>query len=127
MRRSESLPFIKNAATDIIHPDLRNSGGFLENKRMADLADLYSLPVANHNTGSIVNGMASITWGASIRDYLFCETVFFDRGWMDDVILHDGPLCQEGYVKVPEKPGLGIELNPDVVKPNLVPGEKWWG
>ena len=126
MRRSESLPFIKNAATDIVHPDLRNSGGFLENKRMADLADLYSLPVANHNTGCIVNGMASVTWGASVRDYLFCETVFFDGGWMDDVILHDGPLCKGGYVKVPEVAGMGVELNPDVVKPNLAAGEVWW-
>jgi L-alanine-DL-glutamate epimerase-like enolase superfamily enzyme len=127
MRRSEALPFIVNAATDIIHPDLRNSGGFLENKRMADLADLYSLPVANHNSGSIVNGMASINWGASIRDYLFCETMYFDGGWMDDIILHKGPLCEKGFVSVPDKPGLGIELNPDVVKAKLIAGEIWWG
>jgi len=125
-RRSEALPFIKNAATDIIHPDLRNSGGFLENKRMADLADLYSLPVANHNSGSIINGMASVNWGSTIRDYLFCETMYFDGGWMDDIIIHDGPLCENGHVEVPDKPGLGIELNPDVVKAHLVPGEVWW-
>jgi L-alanine-DL-glutamate epimerase-like enolase superfamily enzyme len=127
MRRSEALPFITNVATDIIHPDLRNSGGFLENKRMADLADLYNLPVANHNSGSIVNGMASVNWGASIRDYLFCETMFFDGGWMDDVIVHDDPLCKNGFVTVPDKPGLGIELNQDVVQANLAPEEIWWG
>ena len=45
---------------------------------------------------------------------------------MDDVILHDGPLCKGGYVKVPEVAGMGIELNPDIVKPNLVAGEVWW-
>jgi L-alanine-DL-glutamate epimerase-like enolase superfamily enzyme len=127
MRRAEALPFIVNAAVDIIHPDLRNSGGFLENKRMADLADLYFLPVANHNTGSIVNGMATVHWASTIRDYFACETVFFDGGWMEDVIIHDGPLCQGGFVTVPDKPGLGIELNPDTVKAHLAPGEKWWG
>jgi len=127
MRRQESMPFITNAAIDIVHLDLRNSGGFLENKRIADLADLYSLPVANHNTGSIVNGMASVNWGSSIRDYMACETMYFDGGWMDDIILHDGPLCKNGFVTVPDKPGLGIELNPDVVKGHLVPGETWWG
>ena len=127
MRRAEALPFIVNAAVDIIHPDLRNSGGFLENKRMADLADLYFLPVANHNTGSIVNGMATIHWASTIRDYFACETVFFDRTWMDDVIVHEQPLCQDGFVTVPDKPGLGIELDPDVVKAHLSEGESWWG
>lgn len=127
MRRAEALPFVTNAAIDILHPDLRNSGGFLENKRMADLADLYFLPMANHNTGSVVNGMASVHWASTIRDYFACETVFFDGGWMDDVIVHAGPLTQDGFVTVPDQPGLGIELDPDVVKAHLAPGETWWG
>ena len=127
MRRADALPFVVNAAVDILHPDLRNSGGFLENKRMADLADLYFLPVANHNTGSIINGMATIHWASTIRDYFACETVFFDGGWMDDIIVHDKPLCRDGFVEVPDKPGLGIELDPDVVKAHLASGENWWG
>ncbi|MCZ6671954.1 MAG: mandelate racemase/muconate lactonizing enzyme family protein [Verrucomicrobia bacterium] len=127
MRRSEALPFVINSAIDILHPDLRNSGGFLESKRMADLADLYFLPMANHNTGSIVNGMASVQWASSIRDYLACETVFFNGGWMDDVIVHNEPLSKNGFVELTDKPGLGIELDPDVVKAHLVPGETWWG
>ncbi|MEZ5364189.1 MAG: mandelate racemase/muconate lactonizing enzyme family protein [Bryobacterales bacterium] len=125
-RRADALPFVVNAAIDILHPDLRNSGGFLENKRMADLADLYFLPMANHNTGSIVNGMATIHWAATVRDYLACETVFFQRDWMDDVIVHDKPLCVDGFVTVPEKPGLGIELNREVAEAHLADGEKWW-
>ncbi len=127
MRRAEAAPFIVNSAIDIVHVDLRNSGGFLENKRIADLADLYYMPTATHNTGSIVNGMASVHWASSIRDYLACETVYFEGGWADDVILRDGPLCENGYAKVWDKPGLGIELNPDVVKAHLLPGEVWWG
>ena len=39
MRRQEALPFVINHGCDILHPDLRNSGGFLETKRMADMAD----------------------------------------------------------------------------------------
>ncbi len=127
MRRSDALPFVVNSAVDILHLDLRNSGGFLESKRCADLADLYSLPMANHNTGSIVYSMAAVTWGSTVRDYLGLETVFFEGGWMDDVIVHDKPLCRGGFVDVPNGPGLGITLNPDVVKAHLAPGEEWWG
>ena len=126
MRRSEAMPFIQNSALDIIHPDLRNSGGFLENKRMADMADLHAIPTANHNSGSIVNTMASINWASSIRDYLACETFFLDGGWMDDLIIHDGPICKNGFVEVPNGPGFGIELNKEAVKENLADGEVWW-
>ena len=45
---------------------------------------------------------------------------------MDDVILHDGPVFKDGYIEVTQKPGLGIELNPDVVKAHLAQGETYW-
>jgi len=43
------------------------------------------------------------------------------------VILHDGPVIRDGHITVPDKPGLGIELNPDVVKAHLAQGETYWG
>ena len=46
---------------------------------------------------------------------------------MDDVIIHDGPIIQEGSVKLSDRPGLGLELNPDVVKAHLASGERYWG
>jgi L-alanine-DL-glutamate epimerase-like enolase superfamily enzyme len=39
----------------------------------------------------------------------------------------EGPYIKNGYVQVNEKPGLGIELNPDVVKAHLAEGETYWG
>ncbi len=127
MRRADALPFVLNRGCDILHPDLRNTGGFLETKRMADLADLFALPMANHNTGSLVNTMATIQWASSIRDYLACETIIGKGDWMDDVILHDGPVVKDSFVQAPTKPGLGIELNPDVIQAHLFRGEVWWG
>ena len=126
-RRHGFKDFIINHAADIMQPDIRNTGGLLETKKIADLADLFYLPLCHHNTGSVVNTMASVTSAASIRDYLACETVVGKRDWMDDVILHDRPIVEGGHIKVPEKAGLGIELNPDVVKAHLAEGETYWG
>jgi L-alanine-DL-glutamate epimerase-like enolase superfamily enzyme len=126
-RREGFKDFILNGGADILHPDLRNSGGFLETKRIADLAHIYGLPMATHNTGSQVNTYATCQWAASIRDYLSCETVTGEGGWMDQVLVLDGPYIKDGFIQVSDKPGLGITLNPDVVKAHLAAGETYWG
>ena len=126
-RREGFKDFILNGGADILHPDLRNSGGFLETKRIADLAHIYGIPMATHNTGSQVNTYATCQWAASIRDYMSCETVTGEGGWMDQVLMLDGPYIKDGFIQVSNKPGLGITLNPDVVKAHLAAGETYWG
>jgi L-alanine-DL-glutamate epimerase-like enolase superfamily enzyme len=126
-RREGFLPFILNQGSDVLHPDLRNSGGFLETKRIADLAHVFGLPMANHNTGSQVNTYASAQWATSIRDYIGLETITGEGGWMDQVLLLDGSYIKDGFIQATDKVGLGIELNPDVVRAHLAPGEAWWG
>lgn len=126
-RRHGFKDFIVNSAIDLLNPDLRNTGGLLETKKIADLADLFYIPLCNHNTGSVICTMATVQWAAAVRDYMVCETVVGKRDWMDDVIVHDGPLVQDGFIKAPGKPGLGIALDPDVVKAHLAEGERYWG
>jgi L-alanine-DL-glutamate epimerase-like enolase superfamily enzyme len=126
-RREGFKDFILNGGADILHPDLRNSGGFLETKRIADLAHIYGIPMATHNTGSQVHTYATCQWAAAIRDYMSCETVTGEGGWMDQVLMIDGPYIKDGFVQVTDKPGLGITLNPDVVKAHLQAGETYWG
>lgn len=46
---------------------------------------------------------------------------------MDQVLVLDGPYIQDGFLRITSKPGLGVELNPDVVKVHLAQGEQWWG
>jgi L-alanine-DL-glutamate epimerase-like enolase superfamily enzyme len=125
-RRHGFKDFIINQGCDILHPDLRNTGGFLETKRIADFAEVFYLPMATHNTGSVVATMATAHWASTIRDFLACETVVGRRDWMDDVIIHDGLIIQGGFVTPSDKPGLGLELNPDVVKAHLAAGETYW-
>jgi L-alanine-DL-glutamate epimerase-like enolase superfamily enzyme len=126
-RREGFNDFLVNQALDILNPDLRNSGGFLETKRIADMAEVYGLPIATHNTGSQLNTWATCQWAASIRDFIVCETITGRGGWMDQLLLLDGPYIDGGFIRLNDKPGLGVELNPDVVKAHLADGETWWG
>jgi len=117
-----------NQAADILNPDLRNSGGFLETKRIADMADTYGLPMCTHNTASQLHTWANCQWAGAIRDFITCETITGEGGWMDQVLALDGPYIEKGFIRVnTTRPGLGVDLNPDVVKANLAPGEVWWG
>jgi L-alanine-DL-glutamate epimerase-like enolase superfamily enzyme len=125
-RREGFKDFIVNQGCDILHPDLRNSGGFLETKRIADMAAMYGLPMANHNTGSQVFTYSTIQWASTIRDYVACETITGQGGWMDQLLVLDGPYIKDGYIRVPDKPGLGITLNDDIVLAHLAPGETGW-
>ena len=125
-RRQGFKEFILNQGCDIVQLDIRNAGGLLESKKIASLAELFDLPMAAHSTGSALSTMATVQWAASVRDFLGAETAIGRRNWMDDAIVHEGPLVAEGHIAVPRKPGLGIELNPEVVKANLAEGEKYW-
>ncbi len=45
---------------------------------------------------------------------------------MDQVVLGDRPSIRDGYIWLNDKPGLGIELNRNVVESHLAQGETWW-
>ena len=126
-RRQGFKDFILNQAMDIAQPDIRNTGGLLETKRIADLAEIFGVPMANHNTGSLICTMATIQCAAAIRDYTACETVLGRGGWMDEVLVLPTRPIRDGFIELPNKPGLGLELNSDVVKAHLGSGETWWG
>jgi L-alanine-DL-glutamate epimerase-like enolase superfamily enzyme len=126
-RRQAFKDFAVNQGCDVFHPDLRNTGGFLEGKRIADLAEVFYLPMAAHNTGSVVATLATAHWASTVRNFLASETVVGRGDWMDDVVVHDGRVIRDGFLRPADRPGLGLELDPDVVKAHLAPGEAYWG
>ena len=46
--------------------------------------------------------------------------------WEKFIVL-EGPIIKGGKIQIPDKPGLGVELNEDKIRANLFPGEQWWG
>ncbi|MCL6544070.1 MAG: mandelate racemase/muconate lactonizing enzyme family protein [Bryobacteraceae bacterium] len=117
-------PFIENRAVDMIHPDPLTSGAIRETKRIADYASMFGIPTAVHFAGSPVGCMASVHMIATIKDFVAMENHAVDIPWWDDLVTGlPKPIVQNGYITVPDKPGLGVELNEEVCKQHLrVPG-----
>lgn len=111
---------------DVVHIDIPKSGGLLESKRIHDLADNYYISTSAHNPASPVGTIASAHAAASMRDFRVHELAKY-IDWWQDLVVHDGPIFEAGYYRIRDKPGLGIELNADVAKAHLAPGETWWG
>ena len=110
-------PFIENRAVDIIHPDPLTSGALRETKRIADYASLYGIPTALHFAGSPVGCMASVHMVATIKDFVAMENHAVDMPWWGDLVTGlPKPIIQNGYIQVPDTPGLGVELNEEVVQ-----------
>ena len=111
---------VDHRAVDIIHPDMETSGGILETKRIADYANRHHIPAAFHFAGSPVGCMASVHCIATVENFLSMENHAVDIPWWNDLVTGiPNPLVKDGYIDVPETPGLGVELNDDVVKEHL--------
>ncbi|MGE5568284.1 MAG: mandelate racemase/muconate lactonizing enzyme family protein [Rhodospirillales bacterium] len=108
-------------AVDVIHPDLSTSGGILETKRIGDMAQEYGIPMALHMAGSPVAVFASVHCAAATENFLVMENHSVDIPWWDDLVEGvEKPICNKGFIKVPDGPGLGITLNEEVVKQHLL-------
>lgn len=113
-------PLIDNRAVDIIHPDPETSGALMETKRIADYADQQRISTAVHFAGSPVGCMASVHMASTIRNFVAMENHAVDMPWWDDLVTGPSkPIIQQGYIPVPDSPGLGVELNEEVVKEHL--------
>jgi L-alanine-DL-glutamate epimerase-like enolase superfamily enzyme len=113
-------PFINRGAIDIAHCDMETSGGLLETKRIGDYCFRYGVKVMFHQAGSPVGAMASAHCACTIPGFVCMENHAMDIPWWDDLVTGvEKPLIQDGHYTVPQKPGLGIELNEEVVKQYL--------
>jgi L-alanine-DL-glutamate epimerase-like enolase superfamily enzyme len=114
-------PLIEKHAVDIVHPDLASSGGLLETKRIGDYAEEYGIAMAMHQAGTPISFMASVHCAAATQNFLALEHHSVDLPWWEDLVVKtDGnPIITKGFAPVPDSPGLGIELNEDVVKEHL--------
>jgi L-alanine-DL-glutamate epimerase-like enolase superfamily enzyme len=116
-------PLIASHAVSVIHPDILTCGGASELKRVADMADDNGIAVAIHMAESPVACMAAVHVAAAMHNVMALEFHSADVPWWKDIATGlEDPLLQDGYINVPDGPGLGIEaLNDPLLSAHLNP------
>ena len=110
----------ENHAVDIIHPDLASSGGLLETKKIGDMAQEYGVAMAMHFAGTPISFFANVHCAAATENFIALEHHSLDTPFWDDLVTGPvKPIVQNGFIPVPETPGLGVELNEEVAKEHL--------
>jgi L-alanine-DL-glutamate epimerase-like enolase superfamily enzyme len=119
---------IDQRAVDMIHPDLATAGGILETKKIGDYAEEHGLAMAMHFAGSPISFMANVHCAAATENFVALEHHSTEVPWWEDLVTGiEKPFNRQGFAHVPEAPGLGVELNLDVVKQHLMRGEDCFG
>jgi galactonate dehydratase len=115
---------LEMGAVDIIMPDLQKAGGLGEGQRIANLANLYYVPFAPHMVASYLGAMAACHVCASVPNFMILEwqTYFDTQPMYKEIVSYDGPQVEKGFIRVSEKPGIGVEINEDAMRKYATPG-----
>lgn len=115
-------PVLEAHAADIMQPDVGNTGGIFEAKKIAAMAEAYSMRVAPHNCGSSLLTAASLQLAACIPNFMIQEIYPYfpeDPGYVQ--VLENPPerTVKDGRMAIPDGPGLGVRLDHAAVAPFL--------
>lgn len=116
-------PLLTNRALSVIHPDILTSGGILENKKIGDLAQRHGVAMAVHMAESPVSAYACVHSVAATENFYVLENHSVDVPWWDDMVIGaPKKIVQNGFIQVPDKPGLGVDdYNDEVIREHLHP------
>lgn len=105
-------------AVDIIMPDVKHCGGLQEGRNIAALAALHNVAVSPHNPSGPVSTFASAQLCASMTNFDILEYQWGEVDWRSDLVTPPERF-ENGTISVPDGPGLGVELNDQLVREHL--------
>jgi len=110
---------------DAVMPDMQKAGGLGEGQRIANLANLYYIPFAPHMVASFLGAMACAHVCVSVPNFLIMEwqSYFHTNPMYKEIVTFDeGDWVEKSFIKVSEKPGIGVDINEEAMKKYAVPG-----
>jgi L-alanine-DL-glutamate epimerase-like enolase superfamily enzyme len=116
--KEDFIKLIDMGAVDAIHPDLASAGGILETKKIGDYAMEHGVPMAMHFAGSPFSFMANVHCASATENFISLEHHSLDVPWWNDLVTPQ-PEIVDGFAVVPDRPGLGVDANPEVIKEHI--------
>jgi L-alanine-DL-glutamate epimerase-like enolase superfamily enzyme len=111
----------------ILSPDVQKIG-IWEGRKLSDLADLHYVNLTWHNISSPIGTMAGVHLAAASPNFLALEWHAESVPFFDQILANqEPPLIRKGRIKVPDLPGLGIEVEEDVIYRYRKRGERFFG
>jgi len=106
--------FCSRHLVNYIQPDVVHAGGILELKKIGAIAETYRIEMAPHNPQSNVSTMASLHVDATTPSCTIQEYAPQRDQWIVDLFKGTGPVIQRGFAELPDRPGLGVELDEQI-------------
>ncbi|MHA6619360.1 mandelate racemase/muconate lactonizing enzyme family protein [Pseudonocardia sp. DLS-67] len=117
---------LEKGAVDVIEPDVPKCGGLAEAKKIANLAEMHYVPFAPHLVSTPLGTMATAHQCGAIPNFLVQEWHALEEREVWDSYVHapdgSGSIVKDGYITLPDTPGIGVELDMDGVRKHAVPG-----
>ena len=104
---------------DAVMPDMQKCGGLGEGQRIANLANLYYIPFAPHMVASFLGAMACAHVCVSVPNFLIMEwqSYFHTNPMYKEIVTYDeGDWVADSFMKVSNKPGIGVDINQEAMK-----------
>lgn len=105
---------IARRSFDLIMPDVKHTGGILELRKIAALAEVHRLGVSPHNPSGPISTLASLHLCAAIPNCPMLEYPWGETSWRPSLTIPAEPI-EDGALVVPDRPGLGFTLDEDTV------------
>ena len=109
---------ITQGRVDILQPDIVKVPGFTEFQRIAAVASAFGKPITVHNTQPTISTIAHLHVCAAYANIPYAQEYNIEPCSIRDQwpIMKEPLVVRDGYLQVPDGPGLGVELDEDVVK-----------
>jgi L-alanine-DL-glutamate epimerase-like enolase superfamily enzyme len=113
--RASFLELMDRGRIDVVQVDLTRCGGFTEAMKIAALAWDRGLVIANHGFTTYINVTAALHWLNSIPNAIICEFVAEEETNLREFLTKQKLRARDGYLDIPQSPGLGIDLDEEAV------------